>query len=278
MKESTARSIPDLVKAGIRRALVSLAYRTGTDLLPREPLIPPPWLHCVGHGDYTSTGEEFFRYFTELAGLKPNGHVLDVGCGTGRMARPLTNYLTEGSYDGLDIVNESIDWCQEAYTRSFPNFQFHFTDIYNKVYNPGGTCKASEYRFPFADSSFDLVFLTSVFTHMMPADLENYLREIVRVMKPGGRCLITYFLLNDGSLKLIDAGVSGIAFEHDLNGCRVKSLDVPEAAVAYTEDRIRDLYAKGGLAISEPVRYGIWCGRENGLSFQDIVIANKVVS
>lgn len=160
------------------------------------------------------------------------------------MARPLTRYLPDGSYDGLDIVAPSIEWCQKTYTPRFPNCQFHFTDIYNKAYNPNGTCRASEYRFPFADSIFDLVFLTSVFTHMLPPDMENYLREITRVLKLGGRCLITYFLLNAGSLKLIEEHASTIDFKGELQGYRVNNLEVPEAAVAYDENKIRELCEK----------------------------------
>ena len=89
--------------------------------------MPPPWLHCVGDGGDSDTeiGKEFFRYFTEIAGLKPHERVLDIGCGTGRMARPLTSYLTSGSYDGLDIVANSINWCQKTYA-PVPELSFSF--------------------------------------------------------------------------------------------------------------------------------------------------------
>ena len=45
--------------------------------------------------------------------------------------------------------------------------------IYNKKYNPAGKCKWSEYGFSFETQSFDSVFLTSVFTHMLPQDMDN---------------------------------------------------------------------------------------------------------
>ena len=60
--------------------------------------------------------------------------------------------------------------------------------------------------FPCADNSFDLVFLTSVFTHMFAGDVENYLSEISRVLKPGGKCLITWFLLDEVSRKSGEPG------------------------------------------------------------------------
>ncbi|HEV2704984.1 MAG TPA: class I SAM-dependent methyltransferase [Pyrinomonadaceae bacterium] len=251
-------------------------YNVGRSTGRLDPLLPPPWLHSVGGADYAQSGEEFFRYFVDIAGLMPQERVLDVGCGTGRMARPLTRYLKGGSYDGIDIVAPSIKWCQQAYADSYPNFRFHFTDIYNKVYNPHGRYQASEYRFPFESSSFDFVFLTSVFTHLLPQDMENYLSEVARVLRPGGRCLITYFLLTPDSLNFIGEKAGAFTFRYQFEGCRVEQEDVPEVAIAYDESRIRSLYEKYQLHISRPVCYGSWCGRTDGLSYQDIVVASKL--
>ena len=238
----------------------------------RDRLIPPAWLHCVGDSDFYECGEEFFRYFTDIAGLKPHERVLDVGCGTGRMARPLTRYLTSGSYDGIDIVAASIEWCQRAYQR-LSNFHFHFADICNQAYNPTGSLRAGEYKFPFADASFDFVYLTSVFTHMLPADMENYLSEVTRVLRPGGRCFITYFLLTADSLRLMSQNCSSIDFQDALPGCRVKDTQAPEAAVAYEQDLMFQLYDKHELVISGPVHYGTWSGYSDGMSYQDMILA-----
>lgn len=139
---------------------------------------------------------------------------LHAGCGIGRMAVPLTGYLSaEGSYEGFDIVPEGVRWCQENITPKYPNFRFQIADVHNDRYHPEGSQKASEYRFPYADGSFDFVFLTSVFTHMLPQDMENYLSEISRILRSGGRCLITFFLLNAESLKLIEMGASDLDFQ-----------------------------------------------------------------
>ena len=279
MRQAITAFILHRFKVQLKRIYDSLEYNVAVRIGRRDPLLPPNWLHFAG-GDYAQIGEHFFRLFVDNAGLKPHEKVLDVGCGTGRIARPLTKYLRDGSYDGIDIVAPSIMWCQRAYTPRHPNFYFHFADIYNKKYNPAGKYQASEYSFPFATSAFAFVFLTSVFTHMLPQDLENYLSEINRVLKSGGRCLITYFLLTKDSLKLIDEKASSCAFDYELPelpGCRVRSKDVPEDAIAYDESRIRELYQKYKLNISEPIRYGSWCGRKKGLSYQDIVVASKLV-
>ena len=99
-----------------------------------------------------------------------------MGCGIGRIAIPLTQYLKTGTYDGFDIVRHGVEWCQQKVTPHYPNFNFFVADVYNKLYFPQGRYAATEYTFPFADDTFDFVFLTSVFTHMMPKDLEHYQR------------------------------------------------------------------------------------------------------
>lgn len=277
MRQIISRFIPRTLKSQLRRAYNFVYYHVGIRKSGCDPLLHPPcWLHGLGgDSDYIQIGEEFFQYFLDIAGLKPHERVLDVGCGAGRMARPLTRYLQGGGYDGIDIVAPSIKWCQETYAQRYPNFHFHFTNVYNKAYNPTGRNRASEYRFPFETSSFDFVFLTSVFTHMLPEDMENYLAEVARVLKQGGRCLITYFLLTPDSSKLIDEKASSIDFRYELRGCRVENKDMPEAAVGYDEGRIRELYKKYVLNILEPISYGSWCGRKNALSYQDIVVASK---
>ena len=124
----------------------------------------------------------------ELGDLKASDRVLDIGCGPGRLAVPLTRYLDDaGSYDGLDIIPESIDWCRENISKRDERFRFHLADIRNSAYNESGADSCVELSFfPSTDETFDFVFLASVFTHMLPEGVEHYLSEIARVLKPGG--------------------------------------------------------------------------------------------
>lgn len=192
------------------------------------------------------------------------------------MTLPLLEFLSDdGSYEGFDIVPAGIDWCQSKITADMPNFKFQLADIYNKTYNSQGTQKADEFVFPYETDSFDFIFLTSVFTHMFPADMENYLSEISRVLRSGGRCLITYFLLNSESLKLFESGASTLDFKYKFDDFRTIDEKTPEAAIAFDEEFIRNLFDKYHLEINEPIHYGSWCGRPNYLSYQDIIIAVK---
>ena len=245
----------------------------------RDNLTPPKGMIFVGGGDFKKTGEELLRYFIELGGLEPNERVLDVGCGIGRMAVPLTKYLHKrGSYEGFDIVPVGINWCRKKISFKYPNFHFQLADVFNKTYNPKGKYKASEYKFPYENESFDFVFLISVFTHMLPQDMENYLYEITRVLKRNGRCLITFFLLNKESLQLINinTGKSTLDFKYKFGKYRTIDTNTPEDAVCYDEAFVLDLYEKYGLKIKRSIYYGSWCGRSNFLSYQDIIIASKV--
>jgi SAM-dependent methyltransferase len=236
-------------------------------------------IRTIGGGEvesFEAVGRSFLPLFRDLGKLKPSDAVLDVGCGVGRMAIPLTTYLeAHARYEGFDITKEEIDWCRKHITTRFPNFNFQLSNLYNRMYNPTSQVKASSYRFPYGNDEFDFVFLASVFTHLLPEDLTNYFSEIVRVLKPGGRCFSSYFLLNDESNRLMAEGRSTQNFQFKLDGCMVKDQDNPEYAVAYKESFITGLYYKHGLKIDTPFSYGAWCGRERFVSYQDIIIAEK---
>jgi SAM-dependent methyltransferase len=241
----------------------------------RYDLVPPRRMVFTGGGDYVAVGDEFLKHFQLMGGLKPDGVVLDVGSGIGRMARPLTSYLGPmGRYEGFDIDASGVAWCRRNIASRFPNFDFRWVDIYNKRYNPSGTKKSREFRFPYADGTFDLVFLTSVFTHMFPEDVSHYLEEIARVLKPGGCSLVTCFLLNSESQQLISAGKSSQHFKYEIGECLTVDKQVPESSIALREEAVRQAHTKAGLAI-ESFSPGSWCGRETFVSYQDIVVSRK---
>lgn len=243
----------------------------------RDKLTPPSkMIDSIGSGDFKKIGEAFFSHFKNLCDLKPNEKILDVGSGSGRMAVPLTKYLSnEGFYEGFDITPKEVKWCQKNITPNYPNFRFQLADVYNKMYNPQGKFKASDYRFPYANESFDFILLTSVFTHLHPPDMEQYLSEIARVLKKNGRCFITFFLLNKESLELIDAKKSDRDFKFDFGKYRIEKEEIPEFAVAYDETFIKELFRKYNLEIKLPIYYGSWCERSHPVDYQDIVVASK---
>jgi SAM-dependent methyltransferase len=246
------------------------------DLLagPQRPLTPPRrlWeLVTASSNDFHASGENF-RDLLVTQGLQPHHRVLDVGCGIGRLAVPLTAYLSPaGGYEGFDIMPVAIRWCQRI-TRAFPNFRFQLADVHSDRYHPRGQVEARDYRFPYPGESFDFVALGSVFSHMLPADLSNYLREIARVLRPGGRAVVSCYLLNDDKRRAIAAGRGAFSFAHPGPGYWAEFPDLPEAAVAYEEDWMLALYAASGLKVVDN-QPGVWATQP--IQGQDMIISQK---
>ncbi|MCX7819362.1 MAG: class I SAM-dependent methyltransferase [Kiritimatiellae bacterium] len=239
----------------------------------RPPLMPPRRLRFVGESDFEATGREFLELFVRYGGLTPTDRVLDVGCGIGRMAIPLATVLRPpGHYLGFDIVRAGIHWCQRNISARFPHMQFVHADVFNWHYNPKGRIRAEAYRFPCPDGDRSFVVLTSVFTHMLRPAVEHYLDEIARVLRPGGRCFATFFLLTPESEAVIERGGGQVRFAERFGEDRVVSREDPEGAIAFPERYVRGAFERRGLRIRDPIPYGRWADRD-GPTLQDIVVA-----
>lgn len=267
--------VPQPLKRAIRQRLESRKKaRLFGDLAPLVPAVEQMFEGPATLEEFHANGEEFLRIYKDICGLQPDERMLDVGSGIGRKTIPLTRYLSRSAtYEGIDVTAAGVEWCRNKITPRFPNFRFQQIDVRNHLYNPTGKYEPSEYRFPFPDNSFTFVMLGSVFTHMLPNDMAHYLSEIHRVMAPG-RCLISYFLLNEESQRLVAAGASTLDFKSVDEKYASISVEMPEYAIALDEGFVTSLYRDLGLEIVR-VDYGSWCGREKFLSYQDLVLAVK---
>ena len=252
------------------------------ELVPPEGAMPS----YARRADFKQAGG-WFRQAAVDAGLQPHHRILDLGCGVGRLAVALSDYLDQrGRYVGLDADRKAIRICRRRIASRLPHFKFVWADVFNTHYNRTGEAKAAQYRFPFDDGAFDFVFSNSLFTHMVPEDARNYFHEIGRVLKPGGRTMNTMFLLNEISLPLVESGNSkqGVLHRFGDLAC-VKKPKRPEVMVAIDEDYIRKAHDEAGLQI-KGIRHGYWSGREaawsgreeSGPRFggKDIVVAQKL--
>ena len=273
MNASIFRTLsPMYIKLVLRRSLL-----LPLDLLLPRKNVPPRRLMFGGVGkNFKEGGNENLKYLQQICNLKPTDKILDVGCGLGRVAFPLAKYLDKsGIYEGFDILKPQIDWLKENITPKYPNVNFHFSDNYNTHYNPNGRIMASKYQFYYNNNYFDIVFATSVFTHMLPIDMENYFSQISRVLKKEGKILFTFFLLNDGN-KSKRLKVKGLNFKYDFGDYLSVSKRYPEAAVCYDEKQIITLL-KSNKFSKIKIFWGHWPDRRDFLSYryQDIITATK---
>lgn len=274
-----------MVRSPGMRKLKRRLHNLWEDLKDRFDRTPPPgapeprplhYMPGIGKGEFERIGREFVRHFVEVGDLRPSDHILDVGCGLGRMVEPLQEVLDgSGSYEGFDVVRDIIRWNRRFLTHFDPRFRFHFVDVYNSSYNPNGLIRPEELRFPFPDEDFDFVFATSVFTHLLEPSTSRYLAQCARVLKPGGRLFATFFLLDETTLRLIDEGESDIDFRHPWELGLLMSEEKPEDAVAYRAEWVFETLEGLGLDVRRPPHYGGWSGREGALDYQDILVADK---
>jgi SAM-dependent methyltransferase len=125
--------------------------------------------------------------------IRPNSHVMDIGCGCGRTARLLVLNQNVYRYTGFDIIAPYIEWCKQFFSELYSErFRFYHLNIRSDHYNPTGKLTCQTARFPADDGDIDLVFAASVFTHLLLDDARAYMREIRRVLKDGGKAVISF--------------------------------------------------------------------------------------
>lgn len=245
--------------------------------LPPDSELPPPELmSLVGSADprtFSAVGLHVFEMVRDRCGVMPEGRVLDIGCGCGRIAEYFTEHLAgPGAYDGFDAVPAMVEWCRARITNRFPRFRFEHADVSNTFYSQSGR-DAAEFVFPYGNDTFDAAFAASVFTHLLPASAARYAREIARVLKPRGKALLTFFIINEESERQLANGEPLIPFPYRHGSYALQDPGNPEAVIALEEKWARSLLTAGGLSI-EALSYGGWRGLP-GWTYQDAVLVSK---
>jgi ubiquinone/menaquinone biosynthesis C-methylase UbiE len=252
---------------------IDIAWLAETIRRNRFMPTPPHDQVFVGDGDFLAVGAEFLRHCVELAGLKPDARIADIGCGIGRLAVPLTQYLDpdHGSYDGLDPVLAGIEWCQRHITPAYPRFRFHHYDVRHPLYHPGGHIAADKATLPWPDASFDFAAMISLVTHLTASEARRVIGETARILVPGGTILLTAFIIDgkavDPRLKFERNGISPEWYADQAT---------PMSAVAFDDGFIETSAKAHGLAVRLK-RRGNWSGRKAG-HYQDLFVIEKRVS
>lgn len=273
----------DLLRRGAaalrRGATYEVAYEP--DLLPPTRLMRKEGVAVLE--EWFRWGEEWSMLLRVYGGVTRRSRILEIGCGLGRIAFPLRFILSEeGSYDGFDICRFKIDFLarfQEAY----PHFRFCWADVRNTHYNPGGEVEPTEYRFPYPAATFDVVFAASVFTHLLPGATAHYFAESARVLKRGGRCVFSFFLLDHyrrGYPRPLGFASRAFDVDHSYGGYgndfAVSDSDDPEAIAAYRRSAIEGFAREAGLTLAQEPLPGLWSGTApTWVGAQDVIILTK---
>lgn len=279
---AVSAALKRLVHSIVPRSLVNLAWNLAGDLkeLParvRDPR-PRPWRfwHNVGGGDFHNTGDAFFALFRTEVALEPESHVLDLGCGAGRLAFPICAFLSaNGRYTGFDIAPRAIRFARR-HVRGACSIEFVLADLANHEYQRSGASAAS-YTFPAEDGSVDAALATSLFSHLMADDAKAYLQESGRVLRPGGRLMLTGFLVGPGDREKLGARECRLALQPFGEDAYVADPRHPERAIGFDETAFMSWAAQAGLKLSGDYARGDWrAPSATGGEFQDRLVLERI--
>ena len=229
--------------------------------------IPVHLISLTGAGPETWDwiGAAHLRNYERQMGLSPDMSFVDIGCGIGRDAFQLMDYLSsDGRYLGVDVTRDSIVWCQRHITPRDGRFRFHHFDAVNELYNPHGRQRTSDFKLPVADGTVDRIGLASVFTHLLEDEVLHYMREFRRVLKPEGRVHASFFLYTKEALEAAQSlGTTAWKATFALQqspGVYSNDPSFPRGAVAYTHETMQRLMQQAGLTTDRPYVKGSWSG------------------
>jgi SAM-dependent methyltransferase len=214
-----------------------------------------------------------------------NNVVFDIGCGTGLLGIAAEPHVNDGGrYIGIDVSTRDIGFCRRHFKQ--PNFEFIHFDVHNATY--AGGQQQENLAWPVEDNSMDLATALSVWTHLNETDACFYFKEIYRVLKPGGKAIVTFFYLDEkyeDSLKVRNEGKGRYhstlqkRWIYDQNAYKsdhwftTKWVKHPEDAIGVDKEGMQELLNKSGLKL---INYypGNW-KEKPGLYFQDVLVFEK---
>jgi len=126
-----------------------------------------------GAGNFRTVGLLERQVLTQF-GFQSGDVIVDVGCGSGRLASALVEDH-DGIYVGFDIVDKLVEYADRMFGRD----NFHFF-----------TCDGL--KLPLDPEVADFITFFSVFTHLHHEETYLYLKDAIRILRPGGTIVCSY--------------------------------------------------------------------------------------
>lgn len=264
-----------------------------------EKHIAPYELNLENGGDNSTYPEWFFTNYAEfyvpymIRKVKEFGknfgdcNILDIGCGGAPFAGAILLYSQvnsySGTYTGLDIRGELIDWLSEHYKEyGFMKFKKVIADMdvdYLGAHQSGQrttvSSRGEEGRLDVQKNFYDLQWSSSVFTHLTPESCKSMLESIVASSKKDAIHFNTWLIIDDESRYALHAGIADRRLGFDYGEFLTYSEKNPLLCTAYKEEYIFAYYEELGLEIVD-IQKGSWRGpiySNEALHYQDIIIS-----
>jgi len=239
---------------------------------------------------YLRLNERMFPFLIRTASLGPKSLTLDFGCGFGTLASAFASSSIQfGDYIGIDSNCKAITFCNDAYS-GHEEFRFGCLE------RPASTNYVTNWGVRSAEQSFlhrkltaptmgelsqlvrtrtlDCQFSLSVFTHMWPDDSTEALRVFTSFSSETTRFVNTWLILDNFAAEQVREGKADRALPISVGGIQTYSQLNPLLCTAYPVRLLEEVYTNAGHRILE-ILYGSWAGRDNGVTYQDLVISEK---
>jgi SAM-dependent methyltransferase len=227
--------IRKFLREAVRRVFPKSVSIDGSIIPSRTSTIAGP--KFKDYKSYLGSAEDEAKRLVEHFQCNLKSRVLDIGCGLGRLPIGIIRIVGETGYTGIDVDGISIDWCKKNIGRYHPSFKFHHLSVYNERYNKKGTKIDRDFRFDFADSSMDIIYLFSVFSHTTEEDMRIYLREFKRILHDDGFIFFTTF---------VEENVADITFNPGNYSIKCSG---PLHIVRYNKDYIFSIIRESGFKV-----------------------------
>jgi SAM-dependent methyltransferase len=204
-----------------------------------------------------------------LEARRPGFRIIDIGCGSGRQAAFLKQYMPDCKYLGLDVWADAIAWAQKSISAVQRDVKFILLE------KASGYAGMSAYRLPAETRSTHLVMALSLFTHLSPPASLDYFSETRRVLLDNGVALFTFMLLDENSERQAEAAANraGLHMTKTPDACwfgKGGYLDI-----YYSEAAIRRMAEQARLDVIA-IRRGHWYRRDGGCinfaAYQDMIV------